>query len=65
MCKILADVEAADDCQATVPVEPVDRPPEAWSKQEVDEILDDLVPPKVRMKAASSGGNGSGLVQVG
>jgi hypothetical protein len=47
MCKILADVEAADDCQATVPVEPVDRPPEEWSKQEVCKILGQSVPWKV------------------
>jgi hypothetical protein len=35
MCKMLADVEAADDCQPAVPVAPVDRPTTPWSIQVV------------------------------
>jgi hypothetical protein len=53
MCQMLADVEAADDCQPAVPVAPVDRPAWAWSIREVKKILDGSVPGTVKRKAAS------------
>jgi hypothetical protein len=53
MCKMLADVEAADDCQPAVPGAPVSRPAWAWSIREVKKILDESVPGTVKRKTAS------------
>jgi hypothetical protein len=53
LCKMLADVEAADDCQPAVPVAPVDQPSKAWSIREVKKILGWLVPGTAKKKAAS------------
>ena len=49
--KVLADVEAADDCQPVVPDAPVDRPSRAWGKRRVKEILGSSVSWTVKDRA--------------